>query len=144
MVNEAVAEDGDGLRESLWSRNLGQLDHMRLRLRPRPRGRPRAPCCFINDYNLESRPRKRATYLRLIEQLLKAGAPLGGIGNQCHLNADLAPGELTRSMRELAGFGLPVHVSEIDVSLNRARGLFADRAELERARRGSTARWSRR
>ena len=130
VVNEAVAEDGDGLRESLWSRNLGRLDHMRLAFEHAREADPGA-VLFINDYNLESRPRKRATYLRLIEDLLKAGAPLGGIGNQAHLNADLAPGEFTRSLRELASFGLPVHVAEIDISLNRARGMFSSRADLE-------------
>ena len=28
VVNEPVAEDGSGLREHLWSRNLGQIEHM--------------------------------------------------------------------------------------------------------------------
>jgi endo-1,4-beta-xylanase len=130
VVNEPVAEDGNGLRECLWSRNLGQVDYMRRAFDHMEEADPGA-VRFINEYNLESRPAKRATYLRLIEQLLKSGAPLGGIGNQCHLNADLAPGEVTRSIRELAAFGLPIHISEIDVSLNRARGMFNDRRELE-------------
>ena len=47
---------------------------------------------FINDYNLESLPKKRATFMRLVEQLLKRGAPLTGIGTQTHIDADLPPG----------------------------------------------------
>jgi endo-1,4-beta-xylanase len=129
VVNEPVAEDGDGLRECLWSRNLGQVDYMRRAFDHAREADPGA-ARFVNEYNLESRPKKRATYLRLIEQLLKSGAPLTGIGNQCHLNADLPAGEIGRSIRELAQFGLPIHISEIDVSLNRARGMFTDRRAL--------------
>ena len=38
---------------------------------------------------------------------------------------------MTTAIKELAGFGLPIHVSEIDVSLNRAQGLLTDRIALE-------------
>ena len=47
---------------------------------------------FTNDYHLESKPAKLASYMRLIEQLLSAGVPLGGIGCQTHLDADLPAG----------------------------------------------------
>ena len=50
---------------------------------------------FLNDYNLETNPKKRATFLGLAEALLKAGAPLGGLGTQTHVAADLAPGAIT-------------------------------------------------
>jgi endo-1,4-beta-xylanase len=128
-VNEPVAEDGDGLRQCLWSRNLGQVDYMRLAFEHAREADPEARL-FINDYNLETNPRKRATFMRLVETLLKAGAPIGGIGTQTHLPADLAPGAVDLAIRELASFGLPIHVSEIDVSLKRARGLMNDDAGL--------------
>ncbi|MGC5231070.1 endo-1,4-beta-xylanase, partial [Klebsiella pneumoniae] len=47
---------------------------------------------FLNDYNLESSPKKRLAFLRLAEQVLKAGAPLSGLGSQSHLRWDLARG----------------------------------------------------
>jgi endo-1,4-beta-xylanase len=129
VVNEPVAEDGDGLRDSLWSRNLGQTDHMRLAFEHAREADPQARL-FINDYDLETNPRKRATFMRLVEGLLKAGVPIGGIGTQTHLPADLAPGAVTTAIRELASFGLPIHVSEIDVSLKRARGVLTNDADL--------------
>jgi endo-1,4-beta-xylanase len=86
---------------------------------------------FLNDYNLESRPNKRFTFLKLAEILLKAGAPLSGLGTQTHVAADLPPGALRTTIKELAGLGLPIHVSEMDVSLTRARGNFKNRADLE-------------
>jgi endo-1,4-beta-xylanase len=85
---------------------------------------------LVNDYNLESLPKKRATFLRLVESLLKAGAPVGGIGTQSHIAADLAPSALTEAMRDLASLGLPIHVSELDISLNRGRGLFRSDEKL--------------
>jgi endo-1,4-beta-xylanase len=130
VVNEPVAEDGDGLRGSLWSRNLGPLDYMRRAFDHAREADPGA-VLLINDYNLESLPRKRATFLRLIESLMQAGAPLGGIGTQCHLAADLPPAAFSESLRDLAGFGLPVHVSELDISLNRARNPLTRTDDLE-------------
>lgn len=131
VVNEPTAEEGEGLRECMWSRNLGQVDYMRRAFDHAREADPGA-VLFINDYNLETKPRKRAAFMRLIEQLLKSGAPVGGIGTQTHIPADLAPGAVTTAIRELASFGLPIHVSEIDVSLKRARGVLSDDTELRR------------
>ena len=129
VVNEPVAEDGNGYRPSIWSRNLGPLDYIRRAYDAAQEADPGA-VLFINDYNLESNPRKRATFMRLVEQLLKAGTPIGGLGTQTHLGADLAPGSITTAVRELASFGLPIHVSELDISVNHPRGPFTDRADL--------------
>jgi endo-1,4-beta-xylanase len=88
---------------------------------------------LINDYNLESNPAKLDQYQRLIDRLLKAGAPIDGIGCQTHCNADLPAGALTRTINALARFGLKVHVSEMDVSIVRAGGWFVSREEKEAA-----------
>ena len=132
VVNEPVLDDGSGLRECLWSRNLGGADYIRRALDHAREADPGA-VLLINDYNLESLPRKRATFMRLIEGLLKAGAPIGGIGTQTHLASDLPSGTVTGALHELASLGLPIHVSEFDVSLNRDRTLLASVAD-KRAR----------
>jgi len=130
VVNEPVAENGDGLRDCLWSQNLGQIDYMR---RAFDHAREADPdvVLLINDYNLESLPAKRAQFMRLVETLLKAGAPVGAIGTQSHLDTSLPAGAISASLRELASFGLPIHVSEFDISLNRGRGLPASDEKLE-------------
>ena len=130
VVNEAVADHGDGLRESLWSRNLGPIDYMRRAFDHAREADPGA-VLLINEYNLESQPAKRTAFLRLVETLLKAGAPVGGIGTQSHIAVDLPPGAIGASMRDLASLGLPIHVSELDISLNRGRGLFSSDAQLQ-------------
>ena len=132
VVNEAVAEDGDGWRDSLWSQQLGPLDHMTFAYQLAHAADPAAEL-FLNDYNLESNPRKRATFLALAESLLKAGAPLTGLGTQTHVAADLATGAITTALQDLASLGLKVRISEMDVSLARAAGFAALRSDLERS-----------
>jgi endo-1,4-beta-xylanase len=131
VVNEAVAEDGDGWRDSLWSRRLGDFEHIALAYRTAREADPHATL-LLNDYNLEYIPRKRATFLKLAERLLASGAPLTGLGTQMHVAADIAPGQITAMIRDLAGLGLPIHVSELDVSLTRAENKLLSRAELQR------------
>ena len=131
VVNEAVAEDGQGWRESLWSQRLGPLDHMRLAYDLAHAADPAAEL-FLNDYNLETNPRKRATFLALAEALLKAGAPLTGLGTQTHVAADQPPGAIAAALKDLASLGLKLRISEMDVSLTRAQGLLASPDERRR------------
>jgi len=122
VVNEAVAEDGDGWRDCLWSQRLGRFEYMRLAFQLAREADPDA-VLLLNDYNLEYLPAKRAAFLKLAEALLEAGAPLGGLGTQTHVAIDLSPGAITTCVRELAGLGLPLHISEMDVSTARSKGL---------------------
>ncbi len=120
VVNEPVAEDGNGLRDSLWSRNLGLEDYMMLAFQFARAADPNA-VLLVNEYNLERNPQKLDTFLRLVERLLNRGAPITGLGNQSHIDIDTPPGASTRAMQALARFGLPIHVSELDVSMGRRR-----------------------
>ena len=131
VVNEAVAEDGDGWRDSLWAQRLGAFEHIALAYRTAREADPHATL-LLNDYNLEYYPKKRATFLKLAERLLASGAPLTGLGTQMHVAADIAPGQITAMIRDLASLGLPVHVSELDVSLSRAENKFLSRSDLQR------------
>jgi endo-1,4-beta-xylanase len=130
VVNEAVNDDGGGYRDCLWSRNLGmgyipEAFHL-------ARAADEQAILFLNDYNLESNPRKRAGFLRLAESLLKAGAPLQGLGTQTHIDINLAPGLVTAAMRDLASLGLPIHISELDISTRVGRFDMAGDADKSR------------
>ena len=138
VVNEAVGDDGGGLRPSLWVSNLGAEDHI-VRAFEQARAADPQAVLFLNDYGLEVWPKKRAAFLRLAERLLKRGAPLGGLGSQSHIDIDLVPGACTAAIRELARFGLPIHVSELDCSLKPGALDLRPRAEklrLQAARYG--------
>ena len=116
VVNEAEAEDGNGLRTCLWSEAFGQDGYIIRAFEQAKIADPDA-VLFLNDYNLENLPTKGATFLRLVERLLKAGVPIGGIGTQSHLDIEIPAGQTTAFFREAAQFGLPIHVSELDASM---------------------------
>lgn len=118
VVNEAVDDDGVRLRGGYFLQGLG-LDYIPLAFRIAKEADPGA-ILFLNDYNLEQ-PTKRATFLRLAERLLRDGVPLGGLGTQSHLSLEQDPAAIGPAMRELASLGLPIHVSEVDVTLQRGR-----------------------
>ncbi|MDR3509569.1 MAG: endo-1,4-beta-xylanase, partial [Caulobacteraceae bacterium] len=123
VLNEAVAEDGYGYRGGIWEQALGP-DYARLAFEFAHEADPGA-VLFFNDYNLEILPPKLDAYQRLLEQLLKAGAPVSGIGTQSHLNADMPKGQAAKAIKALARFGLPIHVSELDITTRR-KGLSFD------------------
>lgn len=116
VVNEPILDDGSGLRDCHWSRRYGQDGYILRAFEKAHIADPDA-VLFLNEYNLEGVPAKGSQFLRLVERLLRAGCPLQGIGTQSHLWIDIPDGQIADSMHELAGFGLPIHVSELDVSL---------------------------
>jgi endo-1,4-beta-xylanase len=118
-VNEPVAETGEGLRDSLWSRNLGPEDCILMAFEAAAEADPGA-ILFLNDYNLELRPNKRATFMRLVDRLRARGCPIGGIGSQTHLGLMARPGMVTTAIADLATLGLPIHISEFDVKFGTA------------------------
>ncbi len=118
VVNEPVAEDGEGLRDCHWSRALGMEGYM-IRAFEQARAADPDAVLFLNEYNLENIPKKGATFLKLIERLLKLGAPIGGIGTQSHLDIEIPTGQITTFMRDAASLGLPIHVSELDFPMQR-------------------------
>jgi endo-1,4-beta-xylanase len=76
---------------------------------------------MINDHTLEydapDRARKRLIYLRLVESLLRKGAPLHGFGLESHLKPWLpvAERQFRQFLKDLADFGLELFVTELDV-----------------------------
>lgn len=125
VVNEPVAEDGNGLRDCHWSRALGQEGYMVRAFEQAKAADPDA-ILFLNEYNLENIPAKGATFLRLVERLLSLGAPIGGIGTQSHLSIEIPAGQITTFFRDAASLGLPIHVSELDFPLQRDGGHMPD------------------
>lgn len=116
VVNEPILDDGSGLRDCHWSRRYGQDGYI-LRAFEKARIADPDAVLFLNEYNLEGIPAKGSQFLRLVERLLKAGCPLQGLGTQSHLWIDIADGQIAAFIHELAQFGLPIHVSELDVTL---------------------------
>ena len=124
VVNEPILDDGSGLRDSHWSRRYGHDGYI-LRAFEKARIADPDAVLFLNEYNQESVPAKGEQFLRLVERLLKAGCPLQGLGLQSHLWIDIPDGAIARYYGQIAQFGLPIHVSELDCSLRTEKRLDA-------------------
>jgi len=70
------------------------------------------------EYADELSSQKRTLYLRLVEGLVKKGVPISGFGLEAHLlpHRPFAQKDYRQFLAELAGMGLTLHVTELDVN----------------------------
>jgi endo-1,4-beta-xylanase len=73
---------------------------------------------FINDYNLESRPVKLDSLIKMVTELKGRGAKVDGIGTQMHITRNTSYDGIDQMFKKLAATGLKIHVSELDVRIN--------------------------
>ena len=115
VVNEAVADQGEYLRDTPWLRALGE-DYLLSAFQYAAEADPAAEL-YYNDYNLE-RPDKRERALRLLRTLLDRGARVDGVGIQGHWLLDQVPFEgIERSIEAYAALGLKVMFTELDLDV---------------------------
>jgi endo-1,4-beta-xylanase len=122
VVNEAVPDQDDAglLRPSPWLRALGP-DYLAVAFRLAHQAAPDAEL-YYNDYN-EWHPGKRGRIVRLVQELLDAGAPVHGVGLQGHWDLETPTlDELRETLAAYAALGVRLQVTELDVSLYRDRG----------------------
>lgn len=122
VVNEPIdpGHRADGLRPNLFLQAFGP-DYIRRALEETRLLAPSAQI-MINEYGLDydfpvERERRRL-FLRLVEKLKRSGAPLDGVGIQAHLDLSKGPFSekaLASFLHELAGFGLRIAITEMDV-----------------------------
>ena len=122
VVNEPidVGQRSDGLRDSIFLDAFGP-DYVRRALEEARVFAPRAQL-FINEYSLEydfpEERERRRLFLKLVERLKVAGAPLDGVGLQSHL--DLRKGSISQPavhafIRDLGQMGVSIAITELDV-----------------------------
>lgn len=73
---------------------------------------------FINEYALESSRSKTDSLVALVNELKTKGAKVDGIGTQMHVNWNSSYGLIDSMFIKLAGTGLKVRISELDVRIN--------------------------
>jgi endo-1,4-beta-xylanase len=123
VVNEAAdphwPSGPEGLCNTPWRRGLGP-DYVKLAFQEAASANPRAHL-IINDDDLEydepERELKRTIYLRLLTALKHEGVPVHAFGLEAHLKPwrNLAEKPYRRFLAELAGLGLMIYVTELDV-----------------------------
>ncbi len=124
VVNEAVLPtDGreDGLRNTAWLQMLGP-EYLGIAFRAAHEADPKAMLCY-NDYGLDydtpEQEAKRVATVGLLRRLLDQKAPVHAFGMQAHLSAanrkDINPEVLRRFFGQVAGLGLKILITELDV-----------------------------
>jgi endo-1,4-beta-xylanase len=115
VVNEAL-NDGDGyLRDTIWKRKLGD-DYLHTIHNLAREKMPRTALIY-NDYN-EVYQGKRGRIIRLVNEIRERGTPIDGIGLQCHISVHQpSVDNYERCLDELAALGLPLQITEMDVSV---------------------------
>jgi endo-1,4-beta-xylanase len=133
VVNEAIADSGSGLRDTVYLRKLG-AGYIAEAFRLARAADPDALLIY-NDYGGEGLNRKSDDVYNLVRDLLAQGVPIGGVGLQMHLDAASRPAtaDIARNIRRLAELGLLVNISEMDVRVARVSGDLP--AKLEEQRR---------
>jgi endo-1,4-beta-xylanase len=132
VVNEAVADDGSGLRDTPFLAGLGPgyvADAFRLARAADPRA-----LLFYNDYGAEGLGAKSDRVYELVRDLVQEGAPIGGVGLQMHVSAGgyPPPADVAANMRRLAELGLVVQITEMDVRISGLSGGFDARLQRQR------------
>ena len=138
VVNEAVHppdQREDGLRNTPWLKNLGP-EYLDIAYTTAAGVDPDALLVY-NDYGLDydtpEEETKRTAVLTLLRGLKKRGIPVQGFGMQAHLSSsrqqNFKPAILERFFGEIAGLGLKILITELDVA---DQSLPADEAERDR------------
>lgn len=125
----------DGLREAVFLKQIGP-GYLDLAFRAAREADPRARL-VVNEYDVEydtpAQDAKRAAVLRLLERMIAAGTPVDALGVQAHLDIaryPLSPAKLRRFLAAVAGMGLEIEITELDVTDELAPAAIAERDRL--------------
>ncbi len=132
VVNEAIMEDGS-YRKSKFYEILGE-EFVPLAFQYAHEADPDAEL-YYNDYNMHE-PGKRATVVKLVNDLKKRGLRIDAVGMQGHVGMDYPdPSEFEASMGAYAATGAKVMITEFDMSalptISRSANV-ADRVDFEK------------
>ena len=115
VVNEALNDDGT-LRDSPWRRGIGD-DYIAKAFAFANQADPNAEL-YYNDFNLATRPAKRAGAIRIVRDLQQRGQRIDAVGEQGHWRLESpTTAEIDQTIAELRATGLKVMITELDVNL---------------------------
>lgn len=125
VVNEPIEpKDGrpDGLRAGVFLEMMGP-DYLDLAYHTARETDPAARL-VVNEYDVEldapEQEARRTALLNLLERMRRSGTPVDVVGIQAHLSCAGGPPfsapRLRRFLAEIAGFGLTIQITELDVA----------------------------
>ncbi|RCR68797.1 endo-1,4-beta-xylanase [Larkinella punicea] len=116
VANEVIDDDGS-LRKSIWLTHLGP-DYVARCYQYAHEADPNA-LLFYNDYGQENNPLKSAAIRTLLVDCKRREIPIHGIGLQSHISIYHSDRRYRSGISEMSSLGLLVHISELDIRLNR-------------------------
>ena len=139
VVNEPIEpKDGrpDGLRKGVFLEALGP-EYLDLAYRTARETDPKARL-VVNEYDVEldtpEHESRRMVLLNLLQRMRQAGTPVDAVGIQAHLTAvggpPFSPARLRRFFADIAGLGLSIQITELDVTDEHAPADIAVRDQL--------------
>ena len=133
VVNEAIDDNGFGLRDSIFRQQLGDgyiADAFRIAHDTDPQA-----LLFYNDYGGEGLGGKSDAIYDLVRGLVAQGVPINGVGLQMHVRAGAPPSDtnVAANMRRIAALGLRVNISEMDVRVGDIGGATPANLDAQRA-----------
>ncbi|KAF4614084.1 hypothetical protein D9613_007478 [Agrocybe pediades] len=114
VVNEPFNDDGTW-RDDVFHTTIGD-GYVALALKAARAADPAAKL-YINDYNIENTGAKATAMLNLAKSLLAQGAPLDGIGFQCHFIVGSVPTSFQSVLEQFTALGLEVAITELDIRM---------------------------
>ncbi len=125
VINEPIEpKDGrpDGLRTAVFLETLGP-EYLDLAYHAARVADPKARL-VVNEYDVEldtpEQEARRMALLHLLEQMRRSGTPVDAVGIQAHLTAVGGPPFsaplLRRFLADIAGLGLTIQITELDVT----------------------------
>jgi endo-1,4-beta-xylanase len=116
VVNEAIDDQGN-LRSTIWLQTIGP-EYIEMAFRWANQADPDARL-FYNDYSAEGLNAKSDAVYALVQDLLRKGVPIHGVGFQAHLLQASPPRvqDISTNMTRLAALGLSVHFTELDIRI---------------------------
>lgn len=112
VVNEA-ADDGGGMRKSLWYQTVGE-DYIEQAFKFARKYAPEDTKLFYNDYN-SYQTRKQNDIITFLRPIVEAGN-IDGMGMQSHINVDISISQYMAALQKYYDeLGLEINVTELDV-----------------------------
>jgi uncharacterized repeat protein (TIGR02059 family) len=71
---------------------------------------------FVNDFNIIEWQDQTDNFIALVRKMLANGAPITGIGAQCHIGSSVDLTNFKNRFDQLGQFGLPIKITEFDMS----------------------------
>lgn len=127
VVNEAVAEDGNSLRNTVWLQKIGK-EYIEMAFRFAHEVDPKARL-FYNDYGGEELGKKSDAIYDLVKDLRQRNVPIDGVGLQMHVGIKNPPNpeKVAANIKRLNQLGMEVQVTEMDVKISDGIGTLPQR-----------------